>query len=290
MGVDQPSEALESARRVPGGVQAVERTFNLLEMLVGSKGALSASEMGRASALPYSTVHRLLGGLVGRGYASQDPETRTYTVGPRMIALGSQFAPMLGDWSRPLLHNLVNSIGETASLAIMQDEMVLYVEQVQSRRKLRTFAAVGNRVFAHSSAVGKVLLAARKPAVVETLIRRHGLPKRTANTITNPTDLFTELDRVRRSGFAIDDGEEDVGVRCVAVPVQIMGKTVAAVSISGPGTRVTPARQEGFAAQMIAEVSSLTMLLEDAPSDDTTQRIAVGARTDDVSIPASRRS
>jgi IclR family transcriptional regulator, acetate operon repressor len=224
--------------RVAGGVQSLERAFDLLEAMADAGGVVGLSRLAQESGLALPTIHRLVRTLVDLGYVRQEP-SRQYSLGPRLIRLGESASRLLGTWSRPYLSRLVDALGESANLAMLDGDRVVYVAQVQSRQSMRMFTEVGRRVYPHCTAVGKALLAHLPPSDVQALLGRTGMPAQTEHTITEPTRLAEEIDRVRAQGYAIDDGEQEIGVRCVAVPVLGTSNRLA-VSVSGPAPRMTP--------------------------------------------------
>ncbi len=115
----------------------------------------------------------------------------------------------------------------------------MYIEQVQSHDAMRIFTEIGRWVFMHSTGVGKAVLSLLPEEHVRAFVHRTGLPAQTSHTITDPDDLVAALHDIRRSGFAIDDGEQEVGVRCVAVPVKAADVRMA-LSMSGPDARMSP--------------------------------------------------
>ncbi|MBM0225196.1 IclR family transcriptional regulator [Micromonospora sp. ATA51] len=201
-------------------------------------GVIGLSRLAQESGLALPTIHRLIRTLVDLGYVRQEP-SRQYSLGPRLIRLGDSASHLLGTWSRPYLSRLVDALGESANLAMLDGDRVVYVAQVQSRQSMRMFTEVGRRVFPHCTAVGKALLAHLPPSDVHTLLERTGMPAQTEHTITEPRRFAEEIDRVRAQGYAMDDGEQEIGVRCVAVPVLGIANRLA-VSVSGPAPRMTP--------------------------------------------------
>lgn len=220
-----------------GGVQSVARSFELLELLADRGGQATLSDLAAASGLPLPTIHRLVRTLVSRGYVRQDP-SRRYALGPRLIRLGETASQMFGRWARHHLTELVSEVGETANLAVLDTDQVVYVAQAPSAHALRMFTEVGARVHAHCTGVGKALLAQLDDDAVREITRRTGLPPSTEHTITDVTALLEHLHTVRERGYAVDDGEQELGVRCVAVPVP-SAPTRTALSVSGPPARVT---------------------------------------------------
>jgi IclR family acetate operon transcriptional repressor len=225
------------ADRQPGGVQSVDRAFELLEVLAEAGGELSLSEIAVTSALPLPTIHRLIRTLVNRGYVRQLP-SRRYALGPRLINLGESASGMLGDWARPWLTDLVEALGETTNLSMIDGDRATYVAQVPSRHSMRMFTEVGRRVHLHCTGVGKALLAQRGDDEVLELLRRAGMPAQTTHTIVDPDTLLSQIRQIRQRGYAVDDGEQEIGVRCVAVPV-LGGPGSYAISVSGPTARMT---------------------------------------------------
>lgn len=225
------------ARTGAGTVQAVERALDLLEYLAAAGGQAGLADIAHATALPYGTAHRLLRTLAARGYVRQTA-SREYALAAGMIRLGHAAGRTLGIWAAPLLEELVAVSGESASLAVMEGASVVYVAHVPSPSRLRTFAEVGKRVLPHCTGVGKVLLAWRSPLEVERIVGITGMPRRTDKTVTSLAGLHDELSGIRARGYALDSGEEEIGVQCVAVPVLSGEEVIAAVSISGPGERI----------------------------------------------------
>ncbi|GAB2807447.1 IclR family transcriptional regulator [Streptomyces daliensis] len=227
-----------------GGVQSLERAFDLLERMADAGGEVGLSELSSSSGLPLPTIHRLMRTLVACGYVRQQPNRR-YALGPRLIRLGESASRLLGTWARPYLARLVEETGETANMALLDGDEVVYVAQVPSRHSMRMFTEVGRRVLPHSTGVGKVLLAHTPPEEVRALLTRTGMPAATEKTITTPDGFLHALEQVRDAGYAVDDNEQEIGVRCIAVSVPD-SPTAAAISISGPAGRVTDAATDKF--------------------------------------------
>jgi IclR family acetate operon transcriptional repressor len=219
------------------GVQSVVRAFRLLESLGDLGGEAGISDLAEASDLALPTIHRLVRTLVDLGYVRQLP-SRRYALGPGLVRLGDRASGLLATWARPALEALEHSAQETANLAILDGDMVAYVAQVPSRHQMRMFTEVGRRVHAHSTGVGKALLAQLPDDRVLDIVRRTGMPRYTDTTITSEAALLADLTGIRERGYSIDEGEQELGVRCFAVAVP-GAFTPTAVSVSGPDTRVT---------------------------------------------------
>lgn len=238
-----------------GRVQSLDRAMDLVDLVAAADGPRSLSALAADAGLPPPTVHRLLRALIRHGYVRQDP-ARRYTLGPRLIFLGERATHVLGDWALPHLTELRDVTGETANLAMLDGDEIVYVTQAPSRHQMRMFTEPGRRVLPHCTAVGKVLLAALPDDAVRALLARTGMPPRTDATVTEPDVLLRQLVAVRVHGYATDDGEQEMGVRCLGVAVP--GASVRlAVSVSGPHGRITDQRVRGFVPELRRAAAAL---------------------------------
>jgi IclR family transcriptional regulator, acetate operon repressor len=221
----------------PGGVQSIARAMSLLETVARHQTGLGLSQIAAETGLPLPTIHRLVRTLVELGYLRQEP-SRAYALGPRLLLLTESSQSMLNGIARPHLAALVDRLGETANLAILDGDRAAYLAQVPSRHPMRMFTEVGRRVMLHCTGVGKALAATLPPDDVRAILERAGMPARTDSTITDPDALLEQLAWTREHGYALDDGEQEVGVRCVAVDVP-GGAVRLALSVSGPAARMS---------------------------------------------------
>ena len=228
------------AERTTGtGVQSVERVFELLELITDAGGSATLSELAASADLPLPTIHRLLRTLVGLGYVRQLPNRR-YSLGPRLIRLGEAASAQLGALAMPVLKNLVDELGETANMAVLDSDQALYIAQAPSRHSMRTFTEVGRRAHTHATGVGKAILAQLSDEQVRRVISRTGLPAATQASITDVEELLADVSRIRQRGYSVDEQEQELGVRCFAVGVP-GAPTPTAISVSGPTSRVDDA-------------------------------------------------
>ncbi|TWP34538.1 IclR family transcriptional regulator [Leekyejoonella antrihumi] len=230
---------LAPPERIGTRVRSLDRAFDILETVAEAGGSAGVSEISLLSGLPMPTIHRLAQTLVDRGYLRKEP-SRRYSLGPRLIGLGEATSSLLGTWARPYLARLVDSIGETANLAALDGDLIVYAAQVPSKHSMRLFTAVGRSALPHTTAVGKALLADVDPETVRMLLGRTGMAPATEHTITSTRAFAEALTAVRAQGYAMDDGEQEVGVRCVAVAVPGIPSRIA-LSVSGPRTRMSDA-------------------------------------------------
>lgn len=224
--------------RSQGGVQSLTRAFAILEAMADAGGEIGLSQLAIEAQLPPATIHRLVRTLVDLGYARQEP-SRQYSLGPRLMRLVDTSTKRLGALAHPYMSDVVEALGESLNLAVLDGEEIVYVAQVQpSRNFMRMFTEVGRRVKPHATAVGKAILATKPDDEVRELLKRTGMPGRTEHTLTVPKLLFADLERVRERGYALDNGEQELGVRCVALTVPGAPRPVA-LSMSGPLTRMS---------------------------------------------------
>jgi IclR family transcriptional regulator, acetate operon repressor len=219
-------------------VQSVARTFEVLEAIALLGGAATLSEIAAAVGRPAPSVHRLVRTLVPLGYVRQDANRR-YALAPGLIRLGDSAARQFGSSANPVLTGLVDAIGESANMAILDGTHALYVAQVAGRHSMRMFTEVGRRVPLHSTGVGKALLAQLPDSEATALLTSTGMGIITDHTVTELDDLRQELEAGRALGYFVDSGEQEIGVSCVAVAVP-GAPTLTAISVSGPTPRMTP--------------------------------------------------
>lgn len=219
-----------------GGVQSVERVFDLLEYIADEGGEISLSDLATRSKLPLPTIHRLLRTLVTMGYVRQLP-SRRYALGARLIRLGERASGQLGSVAQPELTWLVRELGETANMAMLDGDHTVYVAQSPSPHAMRMFTEVGRRANLHDTGVGKAILAMLDDDQIRRIVERTGMPTPTRKSHGDLDRLLADVHRIRTRGYSIDDEEQELGVRCYAVGVPD-APTPMAVSVSGPLARV----------------------------------------------------
>lgn len=223
--------------RRTGGVQSIARAFTLLELVAANGGVMGLSQLAQESGFPLPTIHRLVRTLVDLGYLRQEP-SRRYALGPRLLVFAESTSTMLNSVAIPHLRRLVDELGESANLAMLDGDRIVYVAQVPGSHSMRMFTEVGRRVLPHCTAVGKALLANIDDTAVRALLARTGMPRHTEQTIVRPDEFAEQLARTRERGYATDEGEQEVGVCCVGVAVPAPGVPLA-ISVSGPAARMT---------------------------------------------------
>ncbi len=223
--------------------KAVVKTMNLLECLSGD-GSLGVTELADATGMHKSTTYRFLSSLKELGYVRQDPETERYSLTLRLFELGTSVLDRTELWkeAEPIMKRVGQATGETVHLAVLDDSKLVYLGKTESTQTLRVsmMSRVGQSAPTYCTGVGKTLLAHLPPERVTAILKREKMARFTDHTIVNRSDLDQELERIRASGYAVDNEEHEIGVRCVAAPVcDNSGEVVAALSISMPSVRLT---------------------------------------------------
>ena len=244
-----------------GGVQSLARAFDLLERMAEDGGEVALCGLAVDSGLPLSTIHRLVRTLVACGYVRQLP-SRRYVLGPRLIHLGECASRTAGHLGPAAPGPLVDSTGETANLAMLDGDEVVYVAQVPSRHSMRMFTEVGRRVLRTAPASARRCSPSCPPS---RCARSSSVPACRAaptKTITDPDELLALLPQIAAQGYVLDDGEQEIGVRCVAVPVP-GGPAQTAISVSGPEGRVLMESVPAIVAQLQETAAALAAELRE---------------------------
>ncbi len=222
-------------------IQTLDRALMMLNVLAQEGKPLTLSEIAAKVDLDRSTVYRFLSAMELRKMVRQDENNR-YELGLKMVELGySALEKMdLRVVAKPALRELVANCNETANLSVLVGTEVMYIDQAESSNMIKMLARIGSRVPAYATGAGKALLAFLPPAELEPLVARLHFRQYTSTTITGPELFRSSLSQIRLQGYALDFGELEEGVNCVAAPILNRKRyPVAALSISGPNSRMT---------------------------------------------------
>lgn len=231
-----PSNATpQQARRLNN--RSVERVVSVLNLLQEAQGPLSLVEIHHSVNMAKATLLRYLWTLQKHRYVERDPDGR-YRLGLGFVGMQSRDLDVLKERARPWLETLRDDTGETSNLGILDGNAIRYVEVAESTRSVRMSSQRGSREPIYCTALGKAITAQMPEEQVRELLGEEELVPRTASTITSIEDYLTELESVRKHGYAIDDRETDVDGRCVAVAI-LGSRLPAALSVSGPASRFT---------------------------------------------------
>jgi IclR family KDG regulon transcriptional repressor len=225
-----------------GGIQSIERAFAILEEVAHSRDGISLSELSKRVELHYSTTFHLVRTMASLGYVEQFKDSKRYRIGRHLFALaaGALDEIELVKLATPVLESLTRATGECSHFAIRSGDKIVVLAKTVGAGMFQMADRAGVVRPAHCTAIGKVLIAALAPAQVERYVDTHELNRFTPKTIVEREAILRELEQVRRSGIAYDDGEFDAEVRCVAVPVRdFTGQVAGAIGLSGPIWRLS---------------------------------------------------
>ncbi len=241
-------------------VRPVYRALQLLKTMGEQGRDLGLTEIASLTGLPKTTAFKYLRTLCECGMVSRDPDADRYRIG----LVVWQLAQLAGDQravreiAMPYLRSLRDRFDETVNLAILEQQEIVYVDIVESRRSLRMQAAPGQRDPAYATALGKAMLAFLPASEWRAHVPSRLVP-RTAHTLTSVTALRAELDLIQRRGYAVDRGENEEGLSCIAAPLLGMNQQLAgAISVSAPAMRLarTTQREMIDAVRAAAEAAS----------------------------------
>ncbi len=251
-------------------VQSLSRAFALLEQLAGADTGLTLTDLSGRVHLAPSTVHRLLNSLKQMGYVECDNETGRWSVGVQSFTVGNAFLKKR-DFvvrARPFMKELVALTGETANIAIPDGHEVVYMGQVETREVMRMAVPVGSRGTVYATGVGKALLSHRSEGEIKLLLKGVRMTPFTEKTCSTVAGLCRELEAVATQGYAVDDEEQSIGLRCVAANIyNNFGEAVAAVSISGPTVRVTKNRLPELGTIVMKSAEKITLAIGGLPPE-----------------------
>ncbi len=222
-------------------VRSVRRAAAILKAFQPGETFLGVNELGRRLDLLPSTVHRIACSLAAEGLLEHDPETGKYRLGLEVLRLGRLSLAQRGlrEQAVGYMESLAQRTGETVNLGALVDGQLLILERVESEHSLRAGAKLGEARAVHCTAGGKALLSLLPEAEVDRIVESRGLTRFTPNTICSAADLKRHLAEVRHQGYAVDDEEGGLGIRCIGAPVfDHRGRAVAALAVAGPAERL----------------------------------------------------
>ncbi|MDJ1017780.1 MAG: IclR family transcriptional regulator [Paracoccaceae bacterium] len=240
-------------------IKSLDRAMEVFAHLSENQGRTLSELAGDLDQSP-ATVYRILVTLEGRGLTEFDPVEQLWYIGAQAFVIGGRFLrrTSLVDRARPILRELMEATGETANLGVSRDAAVLFVSQVETHESIRAFFPPGTLSPAHSSGIGKALLAEMDQRRLDQVLAGD-LERFTEHTLIEPDALRADLEATRARGYSIDGEEKNLGMRCIAAPVfDVYGEAIAGISVSGPTARVRPDRIDEIAGAVIAAARDLT--------------------------------
>ena len=223
-------------------IHVIDRAAQILDCFGFDHQELSVSEIGTKTGLHRSTAHRILMALEYNDLIKQNPSTGKYHLGIKLFKLGHQAVSQLNlrDICRPFLSRLMNDTKETIHLAVLDDDQVLYLDKVEGPHALRMPSRVGRYIPTYCTSLGKAMLSCLDDQEVKSILRRQTLKPHTENTVKNIHQLLADLGSVRKRGYAVDNEEIEIGLRCVGAPLRdYTGGMVGAISVAAPSARLS---------------------------------------------------
>lgn len=248
-------------------VQSLDRALRILA-IVAEEAGLSLSEVANASGVPAPTAYRMLTTLENHGMVEFDKTSQLWSVGVETYRMGSTFlrSRKLVDRARIVMQDLMEKTGETANLALAEDDCIVFVSQVETHQAIRAFFRPGTRSPFHASGIGKAVLAHLDSDRVAAITRRTGLEAFTQKTLSTLPALARDLAEIRQRGWSVDDEERNEGMRCVAAAIfNEFGEPVGGVSVSGPTVRVTPERLGEIGPRVAEAAAEITAMIGGRP-------------------------
>jgi IclR family acetate operon transcriptional repressor len=221
-------------------VKALERGVQVIDWLA-RQGPQGLTDIALGTHIAMSTTYRLLLTLLQYQFVKLDQPTGRWSIGLKAYEVGQSFVRGrdVVSVARPKMDELMSLVGETVSLALVDDEEIIFVAQVETEASLRAFFPPGERGPLHASGCGKAVIATWTDSHIAEAMARHGMSRFTPGTLTTLPELMAAVEHTRQFGWSINDGEHTQGMRCVAAPIfDAAGHAIAAMSISGPAARV----------------------------------------------------
>jgi len=223
-------------------IHVIDRAAQILDCFGFDHQELSVSEIGAKTHLHRSTAHRILMALEYNDLIQQNPENDKYRLGIKLFRLGHQAVSQLNlrEICRPFLTRVMSETKETAHLAVLDDDQVLYLDKVEGPHALRMPSQVGRRIPTYCTSLGKAMLSCLDDQEVKNIFRNQVLRPYTANTVKTLSQLLAELLMIRKRGYSIDNEEIEIGLRCVGAPINdYSGAMVGAISVAAPSARLS---------------------------------------------------
>lgn len=264
-------------KKGPAPVGVISKVFQILEAIQGAPSGLPLKSICQLTRINKSTAHRFLKHLERDGYLMHT-ESGVYLIGPRLAQMAARVnhRATLQAAAQPILWELWKSTRETVNLAVLDQATVLYVDVLESPHEFRLSSRVGTRRQLHATALGKALAAFLPEEQIEGILGAITFQPLTPKTIMNLVQLRQELEKIRQQGYAVDDEETTLGARCVSAPILGAAQhAIAAISVSGPVTRVAPSQVAAIAQAVIkaaAEISAAMGFSQSEPGGAVSRR------------------
>ncbi|HWR45413.1 IclR family transcriptional regulator [Sporomusa sp.] len=245
-------------------IQSVFRSLKILEYVAEHRNLAGLTEISKGIGIHKSTAHGLIATLEKCGYMHQDPKTGKYSLGIKVFEMGQAYIANLDlrEIALPYLKELSLTYQETAHLAILSAEDVVYIDKVDGSRSIGIRSQVGGRNPAYCTGVGKALLSGLDEFQIKKLYHGKVLRKYTRNTVADQAELLGQISQVREQGYALDIEEFELDLRCIAAPVKdSTGAVIAAISLSGPSNRLLDTKMADIAINVVETARKISIRL-----------------------------
>lgn len=244
-----------------GSVQSLNRALALLQLLAEHPDGLTLAEIAPLAELAPSTTHRLLSSLQALDFVSFESDNNRWFVGLAAFRAGAGYLRRRDHiaTARQTMRQLVAQTGETSNLAVVKNATLTFVAQIECNEAMRMAVPLGARGPLHASAVGKAILAFAPQPQRDIALEQIEFTPLTDKSHSGPQQLLKDLGAIRKRGYAIDDEEQSLGLRCIGAPIfDEFGEPIFAVSISGPTVRVKTEKVEELADYVMAAARHIT--------------------------------
>jgi IclR family KDG regulon transcriptional repressor len=240
----RPTRAADEAveARASVGIQSLGRAFGILEEVARHRDGIGLADLSRLVGLHNSTTFHLAKTMAALGYVRQEKDTKRYRIGRPLFALAASALDEIEmiNVATPILEELARQTGECSHFAVRMGDAIVVIARTSGPGAFQLADRVGVVRPAHCTALGKAILAALPPDQLAGLLKRTGLKPSTEKSITEIPVLLREIEEIKRTAIAFDDGEFNLEVRCIAVPVKnFTGKVIGALGVSGPVWRLS---------------------------------------------------
>lgn len=246
------------------GIQVIDRAFDIIEILSFEKDGLGVTEIGTRLGLHKSTVHRILTAMAQRGYIEKVPDKTQYRLGLKLIEISSIYLNNieLKTEAKPYLTQLMLEMSQPVHLATLDNCDVVYIDKVETVNSIRLYSQIGRRVPSYCSALGKCLLSGLDDRELDETLSQISFRSFTEHTLKTKKELKRQIVDTKTKGWAIDDEEHELGVRCIAAPItDYRGKIIAAISVSAPIAVLTKDACQEVAEKVMSAAGKISLRL-----------------------------
>lgn len=257
-------KVLLSSKRAQSKITSLDRGLRILQVLSSESEGLGVTEVSRRVVADKSVVYRTLSLLMQHDYIEQDPTTKKYVLGFKVVELANRRLKSIGLFSvaKPILKEVARQTGEIVVLAAMIGDVLAYLDKEEGQYAVNISNSLGQPVAPHATASGKAILAFMTEPDLVRFFTGKGLPALTDKTITSFGELKSHLAQVKQRGYAVDNEESYPGIRCVAAPIRNhRGTVLGSISISGTTQRINPENITVFADICVAGAEQISSRL-----------------------------